>query len=160
MRITTILAAAAMLGAGTAAASAASVVKTVDVKGTPDAIWAAIGPFCSIKDWHPAIGQCTTDGKTPVTRTLTTKDGKGKFVEQEVSREDSDHTYTYAIKSSPLPVTGYKSIIKVAAKGPDTSVITWSSTYTPDNGKDAAAAEAIGGIYQSGLDAVQAKMAK
>jgi hypothetical protein len=160
MRISSMIIAAAILGAGTAAASAESVTKSVDVNGTPAQVWAAIGPFCSIQDWHPAIGKCTTDGKTPPTRTLVTKDGKATFVETQTARDDKDHTYSYAIKSSPLPLSDYKSTIKVEPKGKDMATITWNSTFTPASGKDAAAKDAVSGIYQSGLDAVKTKMAK
>ena len=46
------------------------------------------------------------------------------------------------------------------AKGPDMSTVEWSSTYTPDQGKEAAAETAIGGIYQAGLDNIQKVAAK
>ena len=159
MRIITILATAALMGAGATAASAASVTKSIDVAAAPSAVWAAIGPFCSIKDWHPAIGQCTTDGKTPPTRTLVAKDGKATFVETETARDDKADSYSYKIDSSPLPLTGYVSTISVAAKAGG-STVTWTSTFTPAAGKDDAASGAVGGIYQGGLDAIKAKFAK
>ena len=65
----------AFLGAGLSAASAASLSRSVDVNGTPEAVWSMIGPFCAIKDWLPPVGSCTEDGKTPPTRILVTKDG-------------------------------------------------------------------------------------
>lgn len=160
MRIMTVLSAAALLAAGMTAARAESVTKTADVKGTPAAVWADIGPFCSIKDWHPAIGKCTTDGKTPPTRTLVTKDGAATFNETETARDDKAMSYSYKINSSPLPLTGYVSTISVAANPAGGSIITWKSTFTPAAGKDAAASDAVGGIYQSGLDAIKAKFAK
>ncbi|MGD0635382.1 MAG: SRPBCC family protein [Beijerinckiaceae bacterium] len=160
MRMITILAAAALVGAGTAAAQAASVTKSIDVNAPPAAVWEAIGPFCSIKDWHPAIGQCTTDGKTPPARTLVTKDGKATFVETETARDDKADTYSYKIDSSPLPLTGYVSTISVAANATGGSTIKWTSTFTPASGKDDAASDAVGGIYQGGLDAIKAKFAK
>jgi hypothetical protein len=159
MRLITITAAAALLSLP-GAALAASVTKSIDVKGAPAQVWATIGPFCSIKDWHPAIGECTTDGKTPPTRTLVTKDGKAKFIETETARNEANFAYSYAIKSSPLPLTGYVSTLKVTPKGSDMSTITWSSSFTPAAGKDAAASEAVGGIYQAGLDSIKAAMAK
>jgi hypothetical protein len=160
MRISSLVIAAAVFGAGPVAASAATVTKSIDVNGSPEQVWAAIGPFCSIQDWHPAIGKCTTDGKTPPTRTLVTKDGKATFVELQTARDDKGYSYSYAIKTSPLPLTDYNSTIKVAAKGSSMSTITWNSTFTPASGKEAAAEDAVGGIYQSGLDAVKTKMTK
>jgi hypothetical protein len=43
-------------------------------------------------------------------------------------QSDVEHSYSYAFKSSPLPVTGYTSTIKVQAKTPGVSTVTWSST--------------------------------
>ena len=118
-------------------------------------MWALIGPFCAIKDWHPAIGQCSeADG----VRTLKTKDGKSTFVEKETARDNRAMTYSYEIEKSPLPITRYVSTLKVTPKGKDKSTVEWLATYTPDQGKDADAAIAIGNIYQSGLDNIQ-KMA-
>lgn len=141
-------------------ASAASLSRSVEVDGTPAQIWSKIGDFCAIRDWHPAIGSCTEDGKTPPTRTLVTKDGKATFVELQTAASPEKHLYGYTFVSSPLPVTHYKSILKVSAKGRGRSQITWSGDYTPDAGKEKDADAALSGIYESGLEAVKAKFAK
>jgi len=57
-----------------------------------------------------------------------------------------------------LPVTQYSATLKVTAKGADTSTVTWSGTYTPDSGKEKDANDALQGIYESGLDAIKAKL--
>jgi uncharacterized protein YndB with AHSA1/START domain len=149
-----------LAGAGITAASAATVTKSIDVNAAPAAVWAAIGPFCSIKKWHPAIGKCTTNGKKPPTRTLVTKDGAATFVEQETARDNKADSYSYAIKSSPLPLSDYVSTISVAKNSAGGSTVTWTSTFTPAAGKEDAASDAVGGIYQGGLDAIKAKFAK
>ena len=130
-------------------AAAASLDKSIDIAAPATDMWALIGPFCSIKDWHPAIGQCTEQSGV---RTLKTKDGKATFVEKETARDDKAMTYTYEIETSPLPVTKYSSTLKVTPKGNNRSTVEWLSTYTPAEGKDLDAATAIGGIYQAGLD--------
>lgn len=152
MRLTTLALAATFFGVGTLAASAASVDKSIDVKAPASKVWAMIGPFCSIKDWHPAIGECTGSGGM---RTLVTKDGKAKFVEKQTASDDKTMMYSYEIESSPLPVTGYKSTLKVTPKGDNESTVEWSSTFTPASGKEQDAETAIGGIYQAGLDNIQ-----
>jgi hypothetical protein len=137
MRIRTTIASAALLSIGAGAASAASVTKSIDVDAPPAKVW--IGPFCSISAWHPAIGKCTTDGNAEPTRTFVTVDGKATFVEIETARDEKGMSYSYAIKSSPLPLSDYKSTIKVEPKGEGMSTITWSSTFTPAAGKEANA---------------------
>lgn len=144
--------AGAFVVASTLGAQAASVQKSVEVKAAPEKVWAMIGPFCSIKDWHPAIGQCTEEGGV---RTLTTKDGKAQFVETQTARDDKGMTYSYKIDKSPLPITDYNSTLKVTANGSGGSTVQWSSTYTPNQGKETDAETAISGIYQAGLDNIQ-----
>lgn len=154
------LCAFAFLCVGALPASAATLSRSVEVNGTPAAVWSVIGPFCAIKDWLPPVGTCTEDGEVPPTRTLVTKDGKATFVETQTARSDIKHSYSYAFKSSPLPVTHYTSTIKVSAKGDGVSTVTWSGAYTPDSGKEQDASEALNGIYESGLAAIKAKFAK
>lgn len=150
----------AALFAGAASASADTLSRTVEVNGTPAEVWSAIGPFCAIRDWLPPVGSCTEDGKTPPTRTLVTKDGSATFVETQTARSDEKRSYSYTFKSSPLPVTNYTSTIEVAAKGPNHSIVTWSSTYTPNKDKEKDAKEALSGIYAAGLDSITAWFAK
>ncbi|HEX5380090.1 MAG TPA: SRPBCC family protein [Phenylobacterium sp.] len=150
---------AALLSLGATTASAATLSRSVDVAGNPDAIWKAIGPFCAIRNWHPAIGRCAVDGKAQPTRTLTTKDGKATFVELQTARNDAAHSYSYSFTSSPVPVTHYVSTFKVVAKSKGVSTVTWSSVYTPDRGKEQAALDALTGIYESGLAAIRAQQA-
>jgi len=140
-------------------ASAASLSRSVEVDGPPSAVWSAIGPFCAIRDWHPAIGTCTEDGKTPSTRTLVTKDGKATFVELQISSGREKQRYSYTFVSSPLPVSNYRSTLKVTARGTG-SVVTWSGDYTPDQGKEKDADGALSGIYETGLQAIKVKFAK
>ena len=142
--------AAASLFAGTVDSRAASVSKSIDIKAPADKVWAMIGPFCSIKDWHPAIGQCMESGNV---RTLTTKDGKAQFIEKKTA--SAGMSYSHAIEKSPLPISNYVSTLKVMPRGKDGSTAVWSSTYTPNAEHEPAAATAISGIYQAGLDNIQ-----
>ena len=145
---------------GIAAASAATISRSADVKASVSAVWSLIGPFCAIKDWLPPVGQCIEDGKAPPTRILVTKDGKAAFVETQTARSDTEHSYSYTFLSSPLPVSNYTSTIKVTAKGDGSSTITWSGSYTPEHGKEKAASEALGGVYEAGLAEIQARLTK
>lgn len=149
MRLQLILAGAA-LAAGTLTASAATVDKMIDVAAPPEKVWDKIGPFCSIKDWHPAIANCTEANGV---RTLTTKDG-ATFVEKQTKNEPKDMEYTYEIEKSPLPLTKYSATLSVV-KHDNGSRVEWKSTYTPDSGKADMDNQALSGILQGGLDNIQ-----
>jgi hypothetical protein len=155
-----ILGVAVLLTVGIAPAFAATISRSTDVKASASAVWSVIGPFCAIKDWLPPVGQCIEDGKAPPTRILVTKDGKAAFVETQIGRNDAEHSYSYAFLSSPLPVSNYTSTIKVTAKSDGSSTVTWSGSYTPDQGKEKAASEALNGVYEAGLAEIKAKLAK
>jgi hypothetical protein len=151
---------AVALGFGTMPVSAASLTRSIEVNGAPASVWSVIGPFCAIKDWLPPVGMCIEDGKSPPTRTLVTKEGKASFVETQIARNDGEYSYSYAFVSSPLPVTNYKSTIKVTANADGGSVVTWTGTYTPDSGKEKDAMYALNGVYEAGLAGIQAKFKK
>ena len=150
-------AALAILCACASYSPGASIARSVEVNAEPNEVWTAIGPFCAIKDWLPPVGTCTEDGASPPTRTLVTRDGAATFVEIQTARSDARHTYSYAFRSSPLPVSHYNSTIAVRAAGQGRSIITWRATYQPDPGKADEANAALSGIYQSGLDAIRTR---
>lgn len=141
-------------------AAAVSLSRSVDVNATPAQVWSMIGPFCAIKEWHPAIGTCVEATQAGPVRTLVTKDGKATFKERQTGRSDAQHQYSYVFTSSPLPVSNYASTLQVTARDKGASTVTWSSTYTPEPGKENVAADALGGIYESGLEAIKAKVEK
>jgi hypothetical protein len=145
------------LAAGAPPAAADSLSRSVSVHAPPAEVWAAIGPFCAIAQWHPAIGSCRDDGRQPSTRTLLTKDGKATFVELQTARSERLRFYSYTFTSAPVPVVHYSSTIRVVGQPDGTSVVTWSGVYTPDAGKAAEADAALNGIYRSGLDAIKGR---
>jgi Polyketide cyclase / dehydrase and lipid transport len=154
------LGAAVLQGAGITPVVAATISRSADVKASASTVWSLIGPFCAIKNWLPPVGECIEDGKAPPTRVLVTKDGKAAFVETQTARSDNEHSYSYAFLSSPLPVSNYKATIKVTAKNDGSSTITWSGSYTPDEGKEKAASDALIGVYEAGLAEIKARLAK
>src|SRR5689334_7295341 len=95
------LAGAALLALATSVpAPAVEVSNSAAIKGTLNKAWAALGDFCGIKDWHPAIANCVLSEKDGAKiRTLTTKDG-GVFVEKMTQWDDAGHSYGYAILES------------------------------------------------------------
>ena len=159
MRIMMLAGAALFALTVTGAASATDVSNAVQIKTTVDKAWAALGDFCGIKDWHPAIANCVVSEKDGAKiRTLTTKDG-AVIVEKLTQWDDAGHAYGYAILESPLPVANYVSTIAVkdgAEAG--TAAITWSSTFDPKGASEAEASKVIGGIYDAGLSSLKAKL--
>jgi carbon monoxide dehydrogenase subunit G len=133
------------------------VKKSIDVSATPDAAWSAIGDFCGIANWHPAIAACdavTKDG-SPV-RTLVLRDG-GKIIERQTAWDDDARSYSYTILESPLPVANYEATISVAPSGAG-AAITWVAHFDAKGADDATAGGVIGGIFDGGLATLKAKL--
>jgi Polyketide cyclase / dehydrase and lipid transport len=149
MRIAAISTAAILLSTGAAFALDSSVIMTSSM--SPDALWKKVGDFCGIGDWHPAVEKCVlnADGKE---RTLSLKGG-GAIVERLESVDDANHTYTYTIRSGPLPVTNYSSTISVSPD-PKGSSIKWVGTYDAKGVSDTDAKKVIDGIYEAGEKAL------
>ncbi len=144
------ISAAALLLTGMSASALESRYKVASTKSVTE-VWTKIGDFCGIADWHPAVENCelSSDGKE---RTLSLKGG-GTIVEDLVNWKDKGHSYTYTIKSGPLPVADYVSTLKVEPHGKG-SVIVWSGHYKAKGAPPAKAKEAIDGVYKGGAGAL------
>jgi hypothetical protein len=155
MKTARILVAAVAASLFSGAAFAAEVSKQLDVAASPDASWAAVGAFCAIGDWHPAIETCelSNQGKDKI-RTLTLKGG-GTIVEKLVKWEPRKRSYTYAIVSSPLPVSEYVSTLSVKAQGQG-SRLSWTGKFSPV-GDEKKAKDTVAGIYTDGLAGIAKK---
>lgn len=146
------LAPALLISAVAFGAAAADVQRTVEVPAPPDDVWAAIGGFCSIVDWHPAITSCEAEDKAGTTyRYLTTVDG-ATFDEQLMQQDDDGRVYEYTIVESPLPVLSYLSTFSVTPGGDEnTSMVIWQGRFTSLGVEDEEAEAVIAGIYEAGL---------
>ena len=161
MTLRTVAIAASLVALATPAL-AIDVERSVEVKATPEKVWATIGAFCGIGDWHPAVEKCSLSDEAGVpTRTLTLAGGGGTLVEAEVSRDDKAMAYTYKIVDGPLPVENYSSTISVKEGDEDgESEISWKGTFDAKGAPDDKATEVVAGIYESGLAALKEKSAQ
>jgi hypothetical protein len=149
------LIALAAIFAWTAAAEAIEVKKRREAPGKPADVWAVVGDFCAIKDWHPAVAECekiTEDGDTY--RILTLGDG-GKIKEKLTDTEDTG--YSYEIVESPLPVKNYEATIYVGEDDePDRVEIVWEAKFdAADGSTDEEATKVITGIFNDGVGGIK-----
>lgn len=121
------------------------------------ALWAKIGGWCAISEWHPTIAKCeaSKDGDTEF-RTLTLKDGG---VIKEKLLETGTTSYKYEIMESPLPVKNYTAMFSVAPDDDDLDEINvlWSATYDSNGAEDKDARKVIDGIFKDGIASIKAK---
>ena len=124
-----------------------------DTAAPADKAWAAIGDFCGISKWHPALEKCELSQKDGATlRTLYLKGG-GTVLEQLIEQNDKTMTQTYIILDGVLPVNKYKSTLKVTPKDKG-AVYDWSGNFGAKGVADADAVKTMTGVYQAGVDAL------
>jgi uncharacterized protein YndB with AHSA1/START domain len=140
------------LGVGGAGpAMAAEVERSIMIDRPPAEVWAAAGPFCAIRQWHPAVARCELleiDGKPY--RRLELADGTA-FLEREVERDEAAMRYRYAIERSPLPVADHGATLRVEPAGTGARV-TWQAELAIKPGASEAEIEtATAAFYEAGL---------
>lgn len=142
------------------AASGAEVKRKIEIDGDKAQVWAKLGGWCAIKDWHPVIAKCeekTEGGKKR--RILTTKDG-GVIKETQLTATETG--YTYSIDESPLPVANYSASFAVVPDNDDKEEINvvWSAKFDPKGKTEAEAKAVIDGIFKAGLDEIEKQQLK
>lgn len=128
--------------------------RSVTLAASADEVWALVGGFDSLPDWHPAVLSCelaSDDGR--MTRRLKVV-GNIRLVERLVRHDDASRSCRYTLSEGPLPVEGYDSTFAVHDGGGDRCVVTWRATFEPSGASEDVAREAIEGIYDSGLNAL------
>lgn len=83
-----------------------------DVIDAPiDAVWTFARDYNGHGDWHPIIAESHIEDDRPAdqvgcVRAFTTADG-GFLRERLLSFSDRDHSFTYTILESPMPIKNY-----------------------------------------------------
>ena len=139
------------------------VVESVEIKASPEKVWATIKDFDSLNKWHPGFSadEIVSGGNNAIgsVRKLTVKDGPS-FTEKLLAFDDSGRSFRYRIIESPLPITHYVSKVTVRSAGGGMTKVIWSGTFMrkntadspPEAESDAGAIKLIKGVYRGGLD--------
>src|SRR5580698_4854424 len=76
------------------------VVESVEIKASPDKVWAAIKDFDGLNKWHPGFSADEIvsggNGQVGSVRKLTIKDGPS-FTEKLTAYDEAGHSYHYII---------------------------------------------------------------
>lgn len=124
-------------------------------------VWAVVRSFDGVVAWNPAVTKATLEAGAATAvgsvRLLEIADGTA-FRETLLAHSDLEHSYTYDIIESPLPVQGYISthrFVPITHTGQTLSI--WESRFEcqPDQAADMEAI--VGdGIYIGGMNGLAA----
>jgi mxaD protein len=126
----------------------AQITRSVTLNATPAEVWALIGGFQALPNWHPAVAGSDKEVIDGVEHRRLGLEGGGEILEKNLGADTM--SYGYAIIECPLPVVDYTSIISMVDAG-GKAVVVWSSTF---EGTADDASDVVAGIYQAGLDAL------
>lgn len=128
----------------------AKVSMKTDLDVAADQLWAFMGGFNALPDWHPAVDKSELQNEGSM-RILSLAGG-GEIVEKLEKYDDKERVYSYTITESPLPVKNYHAEIKVIDQGDGKSSVEWSSDFEAEGAAENEALDVITGIFQAGLD--------
>lgn len=128
-------------------------------------VWGLIADFCVIRQWHPGIVACASQGGNAegATRILTVKEAGGTQITEELQKyAAAAMTYKYKLTRAPLeilPVTTYSALLSVKDNSDGTSIVQWRGGFyrghppanPPQGLDDKAGLKAVTGSYQAGL---------
>ncbi len=128
------------------------VSRMVRLAAPAETVWAEIGGFGAIADWHPLIESCElTEIEGEPYRRLTLSDG-GSVFERLV--EAGPLRLSYEMVEGPLPATDYRAAFTCVPEPAGGCHVYWSAYFEPPDGQEHAADELVGKIFEIGLDAL------
>lgn len=127
----------------------AQVTRSIALPASAEDVWAVIGGFQALADWHPAVASCTQEDIGNAEHRRLELEGGGEILEK--SQGSDGMSYGYAIVESPLPVSHYRAVLTVVPSG-EGCIVVWVSTFA-DKTPDAPAV--IAGIYEAGFGALK-----
>ena len=121
----------------------------VSLPHPPEKIWAEIGDFGGMDDWHPGIASTeVVDIEGETHRHLTLDNGE-LLLERLV--ETGPLYYTYEIVDAPLPLANHRATLSCVPEAGGCHVF-WSAVFEPT---DPSADEIVSGFYEEGLRALR-----
>ncbi|MFF2777292.1 SRPBCC family protein [Streptomyces sp. NPDC058052] len=137
--------------------------RSLVIPAAPDTVWALVGGFATLADWHPHVPPATledgADPEVPGAVRVFTRDGAVVARELLLDRDPAARRYRYTLLDPlALPVEEYVATLAVAPH-PEGAELRWSAVYrAPDALVPRVEAGFGDGVYATGLDAVRERL--
>lgn len=127
-----------------------------ELAASREVVWAVIGEFGALAEWHPMVPNCTlsSDG---LTRTITLPGVSAVEVLDPEASSAWSHTYT--VVSSPMPLEAYRATLSVESieRAGGGSRVKVSSTFKPVGVDEATVVAMLEGFFRAGFKQLQAR---
>ncbi len=125
-----------------------------------DRVWALARDYNGHGDWHPVIAASEVEEGRPAdqvgcVRAFTTTDG-GFLRERLLSFSDRDHSFTYSILESPMPIENYVATFRCTpiTEG-DRTFVEWWAEFDVDPKDEADIRQRVGrNTFAAGIRAL------
>ncbi|MDA0181562.1 SRPBCC family protein [Solirubrobacter phytolaccae] len=124
-----------------------TITRSVRLGAEPDAVWAVVGDFARIADWHPDVSAPELRGAERVFA-----DG---LVERLVERDPGSRRLVYSMPQPPFPIRDHVARLTVSGLEDGTCEVTWSASFNADPQVARELEGALGdGVFATGLAAL------
>lgn len=130
--------------------STVSVLVEKYMAATPEAVWAIVGDFGALAQWHPYVPNCElSEGGTVRTIALPPTPA----VERMDVAASGPMLHVYTVDSGPMPMTNYRAEMGVRPEG-DGAVLFYRSTSEAVGVEDAKLEKMLSKFFDAGFSAV------
>jgi hypothetical protein len=126
-----------------------------EIGASVDEVWEVVGDFGG---FPKAMGVPVTLAGEGVGQTREMATGAEPTIERLEERDEADKRLVYSIVKAALPVTNYRSTMKLEPAGERRTKLVWSTTFDVPEGADVDASTAmVSTIYKGGIKGLQRK---
>jgi hypothetical protein len=124
-----------------------------EIGASVDEVWELVGDFGS---FPKAMGVPVTISGEGVGQTREMATGAEPTIERLEERDEADKRIVYSIVKAALPVTNYRSTMKLEPAGEGRTKLVWSTTFdVPDGADPEQSAAILSAIYRAGIGGLQ-----
>ncbi len=143
-------------------------VEQIEINAAPNKVWSVISDYCSIKDWHPSVIDCTADkGNEPDSLRVITLDNGEQIREILAKHRQEDfmlqHYMTEGQQLKTYPVTTHSLTMTVADNDQGGATLKWKGAFyrsyqgptPPYELSDEYATEKLTVFYKAGMENIK-----
>jgi polyketide cyclase/dehydrase/lipid transport protein len=130
---------------------------SVPIEASADDVWAIVGNFNGLPDWHPWVTASVVEPAVGgIGRRVTIVGGtagRRELTERLVSFDVSRREWAYTVIAGPTTFANYVGRIRVTSTGAATCTVEYAGRFTAAPGKtDAEATERVRTFWEAGLN--------
>jgi len=125
-----------------------------------ETVWEVLRDFNALPRWHPLVAVSHIEDDLPAdaigcVRNFQLTDGGETIREQLLALSDVEHSCTYSILESPLPVSNYVATVRlrrITVTGQTFG--EWQSRFDTPPGEEESTVALVKGIYEDGFASI------